>query len=243
MESELFGYEKGAFTGAVARRIGKFEEANLGTIFLDEIGELDPTLQAKLLRVLQEREVVRIGSNRSVPTNFRLISSTNRDLKKEVENGAFREDLYYRINVVGIDAPPLRERKDDIPLLVSEFVKDICVLENKLVSVPNDIMGIFSSYAWPGNIRQLRNVLERAVVLARGNKISLRDLPGELLALRQPIDAGRVKPLREMEARMVMDALRESGGNKSKASKLLGISRKAFYRRLGEIDADAESSA
>jgi two-component system response regulator HydG len=236
MESELFGYEKGAFTGAIGRRIGKFEEANGGTILLDEIGELDLSLQAKLLRIIQERELVRIGSNRSIPINFRLISSTNRDLKKDVENGNFREDLFYRINVVRIDVPPLRERRDDIPLLVAEFIKEFCAAENKLLNLSEGIMDIFSAYSWPGNIRQLRNVMERAVVLARGSSITLRDLPEEIITHLQPLESAKVRPLKEVESQVVIDALKECRGNKSKAARLLGISRKAFYRILSEME-------
>lgn len=235
MESELFGYEKGAFTGAVGRRIGKFEEADGGTIFLDEIGELDLSLQAKLLRVLQEREVNRIGSNVSIPVNFRLVCSTNRDLGKEVQNGAFREDLYYRVNVVRLDVPPLRERREDIPLLVSELLKEFCAAENKVLAMPDGIMDILMNYSWPGNIRQLRNVIERVAVLAQGGRVALRDLPGELQPNAQPLLSGNVKPLRVVESQVVVDALRECRGNKSRAARLLGISRKAFYRKLSEL--------
>jgi DNA-binding NtrC family response regulator len=241
MESELFGYEKGAFTGAAGRRIGKFEEANGGTIFLDEIGDLDLSLQVKLLRVVQEREVTRIGSNLNIPVNFRLVCSTNRDLATEVRNATFREDLYYRINVVRIDVPPLRERREDIPLLVTEFLKEFCAAENKLLTIPEEVMNIFVSYSWPGNIRQLRNVVERVVVLAQGGKITQRDLPKELLPVAQPGTSSNVKSLREVESKVVIDALRECRGNKSKAARLLGISRKSFYRKLSDMQVSAHS--
>ena len=168
IESELFGYEKGAFTGAVVLRIGKFEEASGGTLFLDEIGELEPSLQVKLLRVLQEREIERIGASRKIKVKFRLVSSTNRDLKREIEAGNFREDLFYRINVLQIDIPPLRERKDDIPLLVTEFLNESCLREKKVLTVSDEVMSMFKSYSWPGNVRQLKNVIERAVVLEIG---------------------------------------------------------------------------
>lgn len=237
LESELFGYEKGAFTGATARRIGRFEEAADGTVFLDEIGELELQLQAKLLRVLQEKEIERLGSNKKIPVNFRLISSTNRDLAHEIKAGQFREDLYYRINVVNIKVPPLRERKDDIPLLTAEFVKEYCAREMKSLQVSGEVMDIFQHFDWPGNIRQLRNIIERAAVLAKGKTITVRDLPDEmrLRTVRTVREASIVRPLREMEMEAVRTALAEVKGNKSKAAELLGISRKALYKRLKEI--------
>jgi len=236
LESELFGYEKGAFTGATARRIGRFEEAADGTVFLDEIGELELQLQAKLLRVLQEKEIERLGSNRKVPVNFRLISSTNRDLAQEIKAGQFREDLYYRINVVNIKVPPLRERRDDIPLLTAEFVKEYCARERKSLQVSSEVMDILQHYEWPGNIRQLRNIIERAAVLARGKTITVRDLPDELRlhTVRKAREDSFVRPLREMELEAVRAALLEVKGNKSRAAELLGISRKALYKRLKE---------
>jgi DNA-binding NtrC family response regulator len=236
IESELFGYEKGAFTGAFSRRIGKFEEAADGIIFLDEIGELELSLQAKLLRVLQEREIERLGSNKKVKVEFRLVSSTNRDLKKEVAKGTFREDLFYRINVIEIKVPSLSERKDDIPLLVSEFVNEFCLREKKVLSVSDEVMKVFQNYPWPGNVRQLRNVIERAVVLSREETITLKDLPEEF----HPIQKGEVishsmKSLKELEMLAVREALQACKSNKSKAAKMLGISRKAFYKRLKEF--------
>lgn len=242
IESELFGYEKGAFTGASSRRIGRFEEAEGGTIFLDEIGELELSLQAKLLRVLQEREIERIGSNKKIKVSFRLVSSTNRDLSKEVKEGRFREDLYYRINVVEIKIPPLRDRKEDIPLMVSEFIKEFSLRENKMVTVPEDVMDILNNYHWPGNIRQLRNTIERAVVITRKENITIADLPDELVKtietkgsdnsfVRSALDR-ELRPLRDLEFEAVKEALKLCGGNKSKAAKMLGISRKALYKRL-----------
>lgn len=235
LESELFGYEKGAFTGALTNRVGRFEEAGGGTIFLDEIAELEMPLQAKLLRVLQEREIERLGSNRRIKVDFRLVSSTNRDLKKEVTVGRFREDLYYRINVINVNVPPLRERADDIPLLVADLVKEFCARENKLLTVPDQVMRVLQNYHWPGNVRQLKNILERAVVLAQGDVMSPKALPKELRYRRkQRTEAPEpsADTLREIEAQAIMDALKKFGGNKSKAAKMLGISRKTLYKRL-----------
>lgn len=238
IESELFGYEKGAFTGAVSSRIGKFEEASGGTVFLDEIGELELSLQAKLLRVLQERTIERLGSNRKIKVDFRLISSTNRNLKQEIKAGAFREDLFYRINVVQIDVPPLRERANDIPLLTAEFVDSFCRREKKTLSLSEDVLDRFRLFSWPGNVRQLKNVIERAVVLVRGTQITVNELPDEFRLLKRE---GRehsmqpaITPLKTLELEAIRNALRDCSGNKSQAARKLGISRKALYKRLHE---------
>ena len=239
IESELFGYEKGAFSGATSRRIGRFEEAHDGTIFLDEIGELEMSLQAKLLRVLQEKEIERIGSNRKIKVNFRLVSSTNRDLAAETALGNFREDLFYRLNVVQITVPSLRERKEDLPLLTAEFVREFGVKEGKTVIMDDEVMKAFMAYSWPGNIRQLRNVIERAVVLSKSGKITLQELPEELSTIAERAhDVRPVKTLRELEENAIRDALAQCHGNKSSAAKLLGISRKALYKRLSEMSAE-----
>lgn len=237
IESELCGYEKGAFTGALSRRIGRFEDASGGSLFLDEIGELGLPLQAKLLRVLQEKEIERLGSNKTIKVDFRLICSTNRDLVREMQQGNFREDLFYRINVVTIQVPPLREKKDDIPLLVGEFVKEFCVREKKMLTVSDHVMRLLFDYPWPGNIRQLRNIIERAVVLSKGDSITLADLPEEFRPLKEhPVVAVNQRAtLKEMELKAIKDALQQFNGNKSKAAKMLGISRKAFYKRLNDI--------
>jgi DNA-binding NtrC family response regulator len=235
LEAELFGYEKGAFTGAISRRIGRFEESTGGTILLDEIGELEPPLQAKLLRVLQEREIERLGSSKKISVDFRLLCSTNRDLESDVRNKAFREDLFYRINVVRIDIAPLREKRDDIPLLVTEFMKELCLRENKMLTVSDEVMDIFMNYHWSGNVRQLKNVIERAVVLAKGDRITLKELPEELMSFskrKKSSDSG--KTLKELELEAIKKTLQECRGNKSKAAKMLGISRKAFYKRIKE---------
>lgn len=235
LESELFGYEKGAFTGAASRRVGRIEQADGGTLFLDEIAELDVSLQAKLLRVLQEREVERLGGNRKISVDFRLISSTNRSLPDEVAKGTFREDLFYRINVVRILVPSLRQRREDIPLLVAEFVKEFCVQERKVLAVPPALMQILIRHDWPGNVRQLRNVIERAVVLARGSELTEQDLSEDLFArivTPPPESHGAVVSFRQMEAEAICKALESCGGNKSQVAKLLGCSRKALYKRL-----------
>ncbi|WP_298435931.1 sigma-54 dependent transcriptional regulator [Geobacter sp.] len=237
MESELFGYEKGAFSGAVARRVGRFEAAAEGTIFLDEIGELDLSLQAKLLRVLQEKEIERLGNNRKIKVNFRVISSTNRDLKKDVAAGTFREDLYYRLNVVQINVPPLRERKDDIPLLAAEFCKEFGLKERKELMLTNEVVRILSDYDWPGNIRQLRNIIERAAVLVKGGRITPRQLPDEVLGGGvSERGNNESQTLRELQADAIRNALRECRGNKTLVAKTLGISRKALYKRLNELN-------
>ena len=233
LEAELFGHERGAFTGALAKRVGKFEEAEGGTVFLDDIAELEISLQAKLLRVLQEREIERLGSNKKIEVKFRLISSTNRDLKKEIKGGKFREDLFYRINVVQINIPPLRDRREDIPLIVEQVVKEMCVRENKMLRVSDEVMEIFQRYHWPGNVMQLKNVIERAVVLAKGDKITLRELPPEFIGnKRQKAMHSSIMTLKELELQALKNVLQECKGNKSEASRILGISRKAFYKKL-----------
>lgn len=235
IESELFGYEKGAFTGAASNRIGKFEEASGGTVFLDEIGELELSLQAKMLRVLQERTIERLGSNRKIRVDFRLISSTNRNLKQEIKAGGFREDLFYRINVVQIDVPPLRERTSDISLLAAEFVDQFCRREKKLVVLSQEVLDGFKLFPWPGNVRQLKNVIERAVVLVRGRRITPNELPDEFRLLRQETSMQPViMPLKTLELQAIRDALRDCRGNKSQAARKLGISRKALYKKLSE---------
>jgi DNA-binding NtrC family response regulator len=190
-------------------------------------------VQAKLLRVLQEREVERIGSNKKIKVEFRLISATNRDLGEEVKMGRFREDLYYRINVVEIRVPPLRDRKDDIPLLVTAFLNGCCAREKKKVFFSPDVLSAFMEYHWPGNVRQLNNVVERAVVLSRNERIEFADLPREFQPfLENPKTVSTRKTLRELELQAVRDALRACKGNKSMTAKVLNISRKALYKRL-----------
>ena len=178
LESELFGHEKGAFTGAVARRIGRFEQADQGSIFLDEIGDLSPALQSKLLRVLQEKEIERVGSNQTIKIDVRVIAATNRNLEEAIRKGAFREDLYYRLNVVTLSLPPLRERKEDIPILIDHFLKKYSRENKKEVSsLTKEAKDLLLHYDYPGNVRELENIIERAVVLCRGENITSQDLP------------------------------------------------------------------
>jgi DNA-binding NtrC family response regulator len=236
LESELFGFEKGAFTGATARRIGKIEESSSGTLFLDEIGELEISLQVKLLRVLQESEIERLGSNRKIKVDFRLISSSNRNLSEMVGRGDFREDLFYRINVIQINIPPLRERIQDMPLLVAEFLRQFCLRENKILTVSDEVINAFRNYHWPGNVRQLRNIIERAVVLAKGDMITLGELPDELKNVKKHHEIRTDETLKSLESQAIANALQNCRGNKSKTAKILGISRKALYKRLNEYN-------
>ncbi|HDY86597.1 MAG TPA: sigma-54-dependent Fis family transcriptional regulator [bacterium] len=237
LEAELFGYERGSFTGAVSRRIGKFEEANTGTLFLDEIGELELSLQAKILRAIQEKEIERIGGSKKIKVDIRLVASTNRDLSEEVKAGNFRPDLFYRLNVVQIKLPPLRERKGDIPLLVTHFIDKFSQREGKNVSsVSPGVMEVFHNHLWPGNLRELENVLERAVVLSKKEVIDLKDIPDEIRKEAKNTNASNLKPLKELELETVIKALDAFNGNKSKAAKALGITRKALYSRLKQTD-------
>jgi transcriptional regulator with PAS, ATPase and Fis domain len=233
LESELFGHEKGAFTGAHAQRRGKFEAAHGGTLFLDEIGEMSANIQAHLLRVLEEKELTRVGGNDLIKVDVRIISATNKDMKKAIANGSFREDLYYRLNVVTIELPPLRERKDDILLLADYFLKRFAS-ENK-----KDITG-FSPEAtecllkcsWPGNVRELENAIERAVILTQSPRIEAADLPEEKLVLTYPVSPGR--SLRDVEQKCIANVLNETNGNCTQAARILGISRVTLYNKIRE---------
>ncbi|MCO6401168.1 MAG: sigma-54-dependent Fis family transcriptional regulator, partial [Verrucomicrobia bacterium] len=219
LESELFGHERGAFTGATERRRGRFELADGGTLFLDEIGEIDSSLQVKILRVLEERRFERVGGQETIDVDVRLVAATNRDLKKKVEEGTFREDLFYRLDVVAIRLPPLRERVGDLPLLVDHFIS-VFAEENgkKIVGITPEAMQALGGYEWPGNVRELRNMVERMVVLARGEKLTLRDVP---LHVRGELDAaparGGALSLEANEKQMIVRALKASGGNVTKA--------------------------
>lgn len=246
LESELFGHEKGAYTGAVSQKRGRFELADGGTIFLDEIGEINQNLQIKILRVLQEKQFERVGGEKSVTVDTRLITATNRDLEKEVENGTFRSDLYYRLNVVHIHVPPLRERKEDLPLLIAAFIKEFSEENAKSISgIEPKARAALYAYDWPGNIRQLRNCLESAVVMSSDDIIRLSDLPEHVREAEQTA-AIRVQigtTLAEAEKHIILETLAAYKGNKSKTADILGIGRKTLHRKLDEFAASASESS
>ncbi len=240
LESELFGHEKGSFTGATERRRGRFELADGGTLFLDEIGEIEPATQVKILRVLEQHTFERVGGQETVESDVRLITATNRDLKKMVSEGKFREDLYYRLYVVAVKLPPLCERDGDLPLLIQHFVAEFAK-ENakKLEGITPDAVAALTAYRWPGNVRELRNVIERMVVLSRGDRLTMRDVPTALRAELPPEVAGSVPrggalSLEDNERTMVVRALRAHDGNVTKAALDLGISRRTLHRKLNE---------
>jgi len=230
LESELFGHEKGSFTGAYAQKKGKFEIANRGTLFLDEIGEMSANIQVHLLRVLEEKEFTRVGGNELIKVDVRVISATNRDVKQAVANGQFREDLYYRLNVVTIELPPLRERKEDIPLLAQHFLKKFALGNQKdITGFSPEATDFFLNYEWPGNVRELENAIERAVILAKNSSIQVTDLPQEnLLLARSASPGGR---LEEVEKNHIISVLNKTRGNYSQAARLLGISRMTLYNK------------
>jgi DNA-binding NtrC family response regulator len=240
LEAELFGHERGAFTGAVGRREGRFARARGGTLFLDEIGELSPAVQVKILRVLQEGEYEPVGGH-TVKADVRIVAATNRDLTVEVEAGRFREDLYYRLNVIAITAPPLRARREDIPLLVDHFVGVYCKKNARArLNMPNDVMQKLMDYSWPGNVRELENVVERAAVLCRSDTLRLEDLPDSVAHASAPAPSVLSftigTPLDEVEHRLIRETLRHTAGDKSLAAQLLGISTRTIYRKLGESE-------
>ena len=245
LESELFGHAKGAFTGAIQSKRGLFEEAQGGTLFLDEIGDINPKLQAQLLRVLQEGEIRRVGGSEPIRVDVRVVAATNRDLEEEVRSGRFREDLYFRINVVTIHLPPLRERREDIPLLVDHFLNKYAQREGRSeAGISDDAMHLLAQYSWPGNVRELENVIERALALSKGGIILPSDLPRELrgeseksASPAQSSSSGMAliedRPtLAELEQRYVSLILQQEGGNKKRAAEILGIDRRTLYRTL-----------
>jgi len=247
LESELFGHERGAFTGAVARHTGRFEAADGGTLFLDEIGEIALSVQVKILRVLEERRFERVGGRETIETDVRLIAATNRNLRQMVAEGTFREDLYYRLNVVKIVLPPLRERKGDIPLLLDRFLKEFAAENNKPVPlITPDARDAMLAYDWPGNVRELRNVVERLVVLSRGPEVTRTDLPQELREAAPPRrnTTGSQIPsapgtasslsLQETERRLILQALEVANGDRKLAAQQLGISPRTLHRKLNE---------
>jgi DNA-binding NtrC family response regulator len=248
LESELFGYEKGAFTGATTSKPGKFEMADKGTLFLDEIGDVPPATQVKLLRVLQEREFERLGGTRTVKVDVRLLAATNRDLRAALEEGTFREDLYYRLNVVPIDIPPLRAHKEDIPglanLFLARFAKESGRTE-KITGISPAAMQVLTAHYWPGNVRELQNVIERASALAHGGELQPSDIQLDTPRNRSASTGGtsdRFLPdgmtLDQWEDEMIRESLKRAGGNKSQAARLLGLSRNALRYRLSKIGID-----
>jgi len=242
IESELFGYVKGAFTGAMHSKQGLMEAADSGTLFLDEIGDLPVDLQAKLLRALQEKEVKPVGSTERVSISTRVIAATNRDLETAVRQGAFRQDLFFRLNVVQIKLPPLRERKSDIPLLVNFFLEKFADPDSGSRTVYEDAMARLIAYDWPGNVRELENVIERAVALGSGPILHMGDLPTNLqynTGERLP-QSDEVLPLEELERRAIMRALREVGGDKLAAARLLGIGKTTLYRKLKQYESKSQ---
>jgi two-component system response regulator HydG len=249
LESELFGYERGAFTGAVSRKEGRFFLADEGMLFLDEIGDMPMALQAKILRVLQEGEFERLGGNETLKVDVRIVAASNQDLTEAIAERCFREDLYYRLNVIGIHLVPLRERRGDIPLLVEHFLERFSAKNNQPVNVfSRAAVEAMSNYDWPGNIRELENSVERAVVLGRGEVLTLADLPAGVAGESReddelPVEAGSTvisipvgTPLAEVERRVILETLRSTGGDKSAAARRLGIATRTIYRKLDQAE-------
>ncbi len=239
MEAELFGYERGAFTGAIQRRDGRFKMADGGTIFLDEIGEMSQAAQVKLLRVLQEGEFESLGG-KTIQSDVRVVTATNRDLEDDVKRGVFREDLYYRLNVIVVNLPPLRQRLEDIPLLADHFLTMYTARNNKQIEgISPDALDLMTSYYWPGNVRELENVIERAVVLSRNPTIETGDLPSRISdeeRYQGQITVSIGTPLEEMERRMIRETLRHTKGDKKLAARLLGIATRTIYRKMETVE-------
>lgn len=251
IESELFGHRKGSFTGALADRMGKFESANQGTVFLDEIGELPLAMQVRLLRVIQEREIDKIGFPKSIPVNVRIIAATNRDLRTLIEDGEFREDLFYRLSVITIEVPPLRERRDDIPLLLQHFLKKHCDrYQMEVPSLTDEALDLLVRYDWPGNVRELENVVEHAVVLGHSDKIRAEDLPPQIRQAKSRISSINLKlpddgiSLEEVEKEILVQALQKHQWNQTRAARYLNISRKTLIYRMEKFGlSQAESGS
>ncbi len=238
LESELFGHERGAFTGAVERRVGRFELADGGTLFLDEVGELEPPIQVKLLRVLEERAFERVGGAKTLQVDVRLVAATNKDLKKLVTEGKFRDDLFYRLSVVAVDLPLLRDRREDIPLLIKSFLDEFSRENGKQVrELTPEALNMLLAYDWPGNVRELRNAIEQMVVLARTERLTVRDVPA---AIRGGADLTKINVVRagmtvgDAERQLIVQALKETNGNRTKAAQRIGISRRTLHRKLKE---------
>ncbi len=234
ISSELFGYEKGAFTGAVERKIGLLESASGGTVFLDEIGEMPSSMQIKLLHVIQEKRILRVGGTNPIDLDIRIVAATNKDLKKEVEEGRFREDLFYRLNVICIELPTLAERPDDIPLLVNHMIKKFSqTFGKKIIGVEEEAMETLIRYDYPGNVRELENIIERAVALADSEYITMKDLPPDLCQLDvQTVDGSDMVTMEELERRYIQKVLRKTNFNRTLASQILGIPRTTLWRKM-----------
>jgi len=241
IEAELFGHVKGAFTNAINDRKGRFEQAHQGTIFLDEIGDMSLKTQAKILRVLQEKVFERVGGHQTITADVRVIAATNRDLQQEIKNGRFREDLFYRLNVIPINVRPLRERKEDIPLLVSHFLRDIATGHGTRLSLSDEAVRALADYHWPGNVRELKNYLERIAIMSAGPEIGLSDLPPEILAASHD-DARKAQTLRDaksdFERSYILDKLEENDWNVSRTADVLNIERSNLHRKLKSFDID-----
>ena len=235
LESELFGHEKGAFTGAVSRQIGRFEAADHGTIFLDEISEISPATQVKLLRVLETRTFTRLGGSEPLKADIRIVAATNRNLRAYVDSGKFREDLFYRLNVVDIELPALRDRPGDIPLLVSRFLKEFSAANgDRVTGITPAAMNLLEGWQWPGNVRELRNTVEKMVVLSAGGRLDVEDVPEQMRGIGHT-NGGT---LSEVERAKILDTLKATKGNRTRAAKLLGISRRTILRKLEEYAAE-----
>jgi DNA-binding NtrC family response regulator len=243
LESELFGHERGAFTGATEQRPGRFELADGGSLFLDEIGEIDASIQVKILRVLEERRFERVGGRDTLDVDVRLIAATNRNLQQMVTAGTFREDLFFRLNVIVLNLPPLRDRAEDIPLLVNRFLKEFSEENGRTFDgITPEALDLLCAYRWPGNVRELRNAMERMVVLSRGDKLTVRDLPaavrdrapGGVAAAGLGGATGAPMTVEEAEKRLIVQALKTHGGHRGKAAEQLGISRRTMHRKLNE---------
>jgi two-component system response regulator AtoC len=243
LESELFGYEKGAFTGAINRKIGLFEAADKGTVFLDEVSSISPMMQIKLLRFLQERTFMRLGGKETISVDVRVIAATNEDLRESVEKGIFRKDLYYRLNVIPIEVPPLRERRDDIPLLIRHFIKRFSIRMERDVTISKEAEDVLLRYKWDGNVRELENVIERAITITEDDIIGLDDLPSEVFNNKEGhVDKTSIYPeeltLSEVERLHIENVLRATGGNKSRAARRLGIDYSTLLRKLKSMGID-----
>jgi two-component system response regulator HydG len=243
IESELFGHVKGAFTGAQQNKAGLLEAADDGTLFLDEIGNLPVEMQAKLLRALQEREVKPVGSNERVPLRGRIIAATNLDLDAAIRGGTFRQDLYFRLNVVQIKLPPLRERKSDIPLMVNAFLEKFCEPDKPVHTVNDETMRRLIAYDWPGNVRELENSIQRGIAMGTGSVVQFADLPSNVQndSRERVADEGEMVPLMVLERRAIFRAMRETNGDKLAAARLLGIGKTTLYRKLKQYDSQVSN--